>query len=61
VQVGDRVGIIVREGSGKTSRHIFVGDSLAGGQVKVKSIDLSAQEPVIILEYQGQEYPRVVG
>jgi hypothetical protein len=61
VQVGDRVGVIVREGQGQTSRHLFEGDLLAGGQIRVKSIDLSAQEPLVILEYQGKEYPRMVG
>jgi len=61
VQVGDRVGVIVRETSGATSRHLFVGDSLANGQIRVKSIDLSAQEPLVILEYQGEEYPRMIG
>jgi hypothetical protein len=61
VHVGDRVGVIVREGTGKTSRHLFEGDLLAGGQIRVKAIDLSAQEPLVILEYQGQEYPRMVG
>lgn len=61
VQVGDRVGIIVREGNGQTSRHLFEGDLLAGGQIRVKEIDMSSQEPLVILEYQGKEYPRVVG
>lgn len=61
VQVGDRIGVIVREGNGQTSRHLFEGDMLAGGQIRIKSIDLSAQEPLVILEYQGKEYPRMVG
>jgi hypothetical protein len=61
VQVGDRVGIIVREGNGQTSRHLFEGDLLAGGQVRIKSIDMSSQQPLVILEYQGKEYPRMVG
>jgi hypothetical protein len=61
VQVGDRVGVIVRESQGQTSRHLFVGDHLANGQIKVKAIDLSAGEPLVILEYQGKEYPRIVG
>lgn len=61
VQVGDRVGVIVREGNGQTSRHLFEGDLLAGGQIRIKAIDLSAQEPLVILEYQGKEYPRMVG
>ena len=61
VQIGDRVGVIIREGNGQTSRHLFEGDWLGGGQIRIKSIDLSAQEPLVILEYQGQEYPRIVG
>jgi len=60
VQVGDRVGVIVREGNGQSSRHVFAGDLLAGGQVRVKSVDVSAQQPLVILEYRGQEYTRVV-
>ncbi|MEO1299440.1 MAG: hypothetical protein AAFW75_27430 [Cyanobacteria bacterium J06636_16] len=61
VQLGDRVAVIVREANDKTSRHLFAGDFLSGGQVKVKSIDLSSQEPLIIFEYQGKEYTRIVG
>lgn len=61
IQVGDRVGIIVRESNGQTSRHLFEGDLLAGGQVRIKSIDMSTQQPLVILEYQGKEYPRMVG
>lgn len=61
IQLPDRVGIIAREVHGKTSRHLFPGDTLANGQIILKSIDMSAQEPLIILEYQGQEYPRIVG
>ena len=61
VQLGDRVAVIVRESDSKTSRHLFAGDSLAGGQIRIKSIDLSSQEPLVIFEYQGKEYYRVVG
>lgn len=61
IQIGDRVGVIVREGRGKASHHAFEGDLLAGGQIRIKSIDLSSHEPLIILEYQGKEYPRIVG
>ncbi|MGF1523802.1 MAG: hypothetical protein ACFBSF_15910 [Leptolyngbyaceae cyanobacterium] len=61
VQLGDRVAVIVRESNDTTSRHMFAGDFLAGGRIKIKSIDLSSQEPLIILEYQGKEYPRIVG
>ena len=61
VQVGDRVGVIVREGNGQSSRHVFAGDLLAGGQIRLKSVDLSSQQPTVILEYQGEEYTRIVG
>lgn len=61
VQMGDRVAVIVRESDGRTSRHLFAGDLLAGGQIRVKSIDLSSQEPLVIFEYQGKDHPRVVG
>lgn len=61
VQVGDRVGVIVREGNGQSSRHVFAGDLLSGGQVRLKAVDLSAQQPLVILEYQGEEYTRIVG
>ena len=61
VQLGDRVAVIVRESDDKTSRHLFAGDFLAGGQIKIKSIDLSSQEPLIIFEYQGKDYARIVG
>lgn len=61
VHVGDRVGIIARESDASISRHAFAGDYLLGGQVLIKSIDTSTQEPLVIFEYQGQEFPRVVG
>ncbi|MEM0978949.1 MAG: hypothetical protein AAGH78_01610 [Cyanobacteria bacterium P01_H01_bin.58] len=61
VQVGDRVGIIARESDASVSRHAFAGDYLLGGKVLIKSIDTSTQEPLVIFEYQGQEFPRVVG
>lgn len=61
VQVGSRIGIIARDSNSQTSIHLFAGDYLAGGQVLVKAIDVSAQEPLVILEYQGQEYSRTVG
>jgi hypothetical protein len=60
-QVGDRVALIVREANTTTSRYTYAGDYLANGQVLVKRIDLSAQEPLVILEYNGREYSRMVG
>lgn len=60
IQVGNRVGVIVREGNGQSSRHLFEGDLLANGQIRVKAINLAAEQPVVILEYQGKEYPRTI-
>lgn len=61
IHIGDRVGIITRESNTSASRHAFTGDYLLGGQVLIKSIDVSTQEPLVIFEYQGQEFPRMVG
>jgi hypothetical protein len=60
-QIGDAVSVIVRESTGASSRHVKVGGMLAGGQVRVKSIDTSSAEPVVVLTYNGQDYTRTVG
>jgi len=60
VQVGDRIHVIVKEPNAKTSRYVGVGDSLAGGQVRVHRIELS-DEPLVILAYNGQHYTRTIG
>ena len=60
-QVGDRVALIVREAGSGTSRYTFAGDYLANGQILIKRIDVSAQEPQVVLEYNGREYTRMVG
>lgn len=60
VQVGDRTSVILREPNASTSRHAFAGEYLANGQVLLKHIDLSSPEPLVILEYQGSEYSRIV-
>jgi hypothetical protein len=61
VQVGDRSALIVREPNATTSRYTYAGDYLASGQIRVKQIDVSNQEPLVILEYNGREYSRMVG
>ncbi|ASC69853.1 hypothetical protein XM38_007830 [Halomicronema hongdechloris C2206] len=60
VQVGDRIHLIVKEPNAKTSRYVSVGDSLAGGRVRVHRIEMS-EEPVVILAYNGQHYTRTIG
>jgi hypothetical protein len=61
VQIGSGVKVIVTEPGTQTSRHVGQGDMLAGGQIRVKSIDMSAQEPVVVLTYGGRDYTRTVG
>ena len=60
-QIGDTVSVIVRESGNASSRHVKPGDLVAGGQVRIKSIDTSAAEPMVVLTYNGQDYIRTVG
>ncbi|MBD2260965.1 hypothetical protein [Pseudanabaena sp. FACHB-2040] len=60
-QIGDHVSLIVKEPGVMTSRYVRAGELIAGGQVRVKRIDLSNSEPVVVLEYNGQEFYRSVG
>jgi hypothetical protein len=60
-QIGDRVSLIVKEPGALTSRYVQAGELLAGGQVRVKRIDISSSEPVVVLEYNGQDFYRSVG
>jgi hypothetical protein len=60
-QIGDRVSAIIKEPGASTSRYVRAGDAIAGGQVRVKRIDLSSGEPLVVLEYNGQEFYRSVG
>lgn len=61
VQLGGRVRVIIREAGASTSRHVTIGDRLVGGQVRIKDVDLSGAEPLVVLEYNGQEFYRSVG
>lgn len=61
VQVGSGVSVIVTEPGSNVSRRVSQGDMLAGGRIKVKSVDMSGQEPVVVLTYDGQDYTRTVG
>jgi Tfp pilus assembly protein PilP len=60
-QIGNTVSVIVRETGSASGRHVRAGDILAGGQVRVKSIDTSTAEPTVVLTYNGQDYTRTVG
>lgn len=60
-QIGNAVSVIVRETGSASSRHVKPGDVLAGGQVRVKTIDTSTAEPTVVLTYNGQDYTRTVG
>lgn len=62
MQVGDQISAIVTLPQDGMSRYVRVGDSLAGGQIRVKRIEIGPdREPLVILEQEGQEYPRAVG
>lgn len=61
VQIGNDVSLIVTEPGNATSRRVSKGDLLAGGRVRIKSVDLSSQEPVVVLTYDGTDYTRIVG
>ncbi|HIK44052.1 MAG TPA: hypothetical protein IGR64_04100 [Leptolyngbyaceae cyanobacterium M65_K2018_010] len=61
VQVGNRVNAIVTEPGSTIGRRVAAGDTVAGGRIRVKAIDLSGVEPVVVLTYDGKDYPRTVG
>lgn len=61
VQVGSGVSVIVTEPGSTVSRRVSQGDMLAGGRIRVKSVDMSGQEPMVILTYDGRDYTRTVG
>ncbi|MEA5448940.1 hypothetical protein VB780_10200 [Leptolyngbya sp. CCNP1308] len=61
VQVGSGVSVIVTEPGSTVSRRVSQGDMLAGGRIKVKSVDMSGQEPMVVLTYDGRDYTRTVG
>ncbi|TVP65662.1 MAG: hypothetical protein EA342_13980 [Leptolyngbya sp. LCM1.Bin17] len=61
VQVGSSVSVIVTEPGSTVSRRVSQGDMLAGGRIRVKAIDMSAQEPMIVLTYDGRDYTRSIG
>ncbi|MEM8545460.1 MAG: hypothetical protein AAGF66_15890 [Cyanobacteria bacterium P01_H01_bin.119] len=61
VELGDRVSAIIQVPN-EGSRYAQVGERIASGQVLVKRIDVSnRQEPVVILEFNGREYSKIVG
>lgn len=61
VQIGNSVHAIVTEPGDSSGRRVSQGDLVAGGRVRVKSIDVSGVDPVVILTYDGRDYPRTVG
>ncbi len=62
LHIGDRISIIVRESHQAPSRYVGVGAYLANGRIRVKRIDMiSGEEPIVVLEQDGQEYFKRVG
>ncbi|HSM80411.1 MAG TPA: hypothetical protein VLS96_01940 [Nodosilinea sp.] len=61
VQLGSGVSVIITEPGSTVSRRVSQGDTLAGGRIRVKSVDMSGQEPLVVLTYDGRDYTRTVG
>ncbi|MEB3290346.1 MAG: hypothetical protein VKI82_10550 [Leptolyngbya sp.] len=60
MQIGSQVHAIVIEPSSPSGRRVSQGDTVAGGQVRVKAIDLSGVDPTVVLTYNGRDYFRTV-
>jgi multidrug efflux pump subunit AcrA (membrane-fusion protein) len=60
-QIGNTVSVIVQEPGSVSGRHVRPGDMIAGGQVRIKSVDTSTPEPLVVLTYNGRDYTRTVG
>jgi type II secretory pathway component PulC len=61
VQVGQQVHAIITEPGNPSGRRVSQGDTVAGGQVRIKAIDLSSPDPTVVLTYNGRDYYRTVG
>ncbi len=61
VQVGNQVSAIVTEPGSSVGRRVSQGDVVAGGRIRIKTIDVSGPEPIVVLSYDGRDYPRTVG
>lgn len=61
VQVGQQVHAIITEPGNPAGRRVTQGDMVAGGQVRIKAIDLSSADPTVVLTYSGRDYYRTVG
>lgn len=61
VRVGNTVRAIVQSPDEPTSRHVGVGQFIAGGDVLVKQIDIDGATPTVVLEEVGMEVFKPVG
>jgi hypothetical protein len=62
VQMGGKSMVIAKAGNENSARYLQTGDSLAGGQVYIKSIRVSPiGDPIVILEQNGVEITKTVG
>jgi hypothetical protein len=62
VQMGGKSMVIAKAGNETSARYLQTGDSLAGGQVYIKSIRVSPMgDPIVILEQNGVEITKTVG
>lgn len=61
VQVGSQISVIISEPASPGGRRVAVGETLAGGQVRLQRVDLSSGEPLVVLRHRGNDYYRTVG
>jgi hypothetical protein len=60
-QLGEQWQAIVKEPQERSSRVVRVGDVLAGGQVRVRKIELNANgTPSVVLEQNGIQVIRTI-
>ena len=61
VQIGSSVHAIITEPGNSSGRRVAQGDTVAGGRIRVKRIDVSGADPVVVLTYEGRDHYRTVG
>lgn len=61
VTTGNTTQIILKAADEPTARYVQVGQRVSGGRVLVKRVNLQSDDPVVVLEENGVEVPKVVG
>jgi hypothetical protein len=62
MQIGGKTMVIAKTPNDASARYIQAGDMVAGGQVRVKSVQIGPRgEPIVVLEQNGVEVTKSVG